>query len=61
MKDYNDYKTAHTIAREGCERAIAISLSWLSVDIDHEEIAANDREYLNIDMSEYSRIVEGWC
>ena len=62
MKNY-DYKTARTIAREGCELTITASLSWLSIDITMicEEFANLDREYLNIDMAEYSRITEGWC
>lgn len=60
MKRY-DYETAHSIAREGIERAIETALNWLSVDntLIGKELAENDREYISIDMCEYVRIMEG--
>lgn len=62
MNEY-DYKTARTIIKEGCERAIFMTLAWLDVDnkIMPAEFAETDREYINTDLSDYSNAVEGWC
>lgn len=62
MKNY-DYITARTITKEGCERALFMTLAWLAVDntLIDTELAETDREYINTDLSDYSNALEGWC